>query len=134
MPRIYSLGCPETDAEAMDIIVSKLLLCKLTRYSHNLHQASCRQSNNHVQQFATLIDQQSMPYFAVWIYIFQSTHEDKDYVHIVMELCQGGELFDHIVEAQHFNEKKVSACMMLLLLSLLLCHGMLELCMPVGHI
>lgn len=39
----------------------------------------------------------------------QSTHEDKDYVHIVMELCNGGELFDHIVEAQHFTERKVSS-------------------------
>lgn len=37
----------------------------------------------------------------------QSTHEDKDSVHIVMELCQGGELFDHIVEAQHLTERKV---------------------------
>nr|QBB20011.1 putative calcium dependent protein kinase [Ettlia sp. YC001] len=38
----------------------------------------------------------------------ESTHEDKDYVHIVMELCQGGELFDHIVEAQHFSERKAA--------------------------
>lgn len=38
----------------------------------------------------------------------QSTHEDKDYVHIVMELCNGGELFDHIVEAQHFTERKAA--------------------------
>jgi hypothetical protein len=37
----------------------------------------------------------------------QSTHEDKDHIHIVMELCQGGELFDHIVEEQHFTERKV---------------------------
>jgi hypothetical protein len=33
----------------------------------------------------------------------QSTHEDKDYVHIVMELCEGGELFDSIVEAGNFR-------------------------------
>jgi hypothetical protein len=44
---------------------------------------------------------------AVFLCVPQSTHEDKDYVHIVMELCNGGELFDHIVEAQHFTERKV---------------------------
>lgn len=42
------------------------------------------------------------------VVMLQSTHEDKDYVHIVMELCQGGELFDHIVEAQHFTERKAA--------------------------
>lgn len=33
----------------------------------------------------------------------QSTHEDRDYVHIAMELCAGGELFDSIVEAGNFT-------------------------------
>lgn len=42
------------------------------------------------------------------VVMLESTHEDKDYVHIVMELCQGGELFDHIVEAQHFTERKAA--------------------------
>lgn len=37
-----------------------------------------------------------------------STHEDKDYIHIVMELCEGGELFDSIVEAGNFSEKKAA--------------------------
>jgi serine/threonine protein kinase len=37
----------------------------------------------------------------------QSTHEDKEYIHIVMELCAGGELFDSIIEAGNFSEKKV---------------------------
>ncbi|GBF87688.1 calcium-dependent kinase [Raphidocelis subcapitata] len=37
-----------------------------------------------------------------------STHEDKDYVHIAMELCAGGELFDSIVEAGNFSEKKAA--------------------------
>lgn len=33
----------------------------------------------------------------------QCTYEDKDYVHLVMELCEGGELFDSIVEAGNFT-------------------------------
>jgi hypothetical protein len=38
----------------------------------------------------------------------QSTHEDKDFVHLAMELCAGGELFDSIVEAGNFSEKKAA--------------------------
>lgn len=38
----------------------------------------------------------------------QSTHEDKEFVHIAMELCAGGELFDSIVEAGNFTEKKAA--------------------------
>ncbi|KAI8473389.1 MAG: kinase-like domain-containing protein [Monoraphidium minutum] len=38
----------------------------------------------------------------------RSTHEDKDHVHIAMELCEGGELFDSIVEAGNFSEKKAA--------------------------
>lgn len=38
----------------------------------------------------------------------KSTHEDKEYIHIVMELCAGGELFDSIIEAGNFSEKKAA--------------------------
>lgn len=38
----------------------------------------------------------------------ESTHEDKDFVHIVMELCAGGELFDSIVESGNFSERKAA--------------------------
>jgi serine/threonine protein kinase len=38
----------------------------------------------------------------------QTTHEDRESVHIVMELCAGGELFDSIVEAGNFSEKKAA--------------------------
>lgn len=40
--------------------------------------------------------------------MLQSTHEDKEFVHIAMELCAGGELFDSIVEAGNFTEKKAA--------------------------
>ena len=35
---------------------------------------------------------------------FYGTYEDAKYYHIVMELCEGGELFDRIVE-KGFSEK-----------------------------
>jgi len=33
---------------------------------------------------------------------------DHRYVHIVMQLSEGGELFEKIVEMQHFPEKKAA--------------------------
>eukprot|EP01024_Parvocaulis_polyphysoides_P028208 TRINITY_DN25509_c1_g2_i2.p1 TRINITY_DN25509_c1_g2~~TRINITY_DN25509_c1_g2_i2.p1 ORF type:complete len:481 (+),score=100.05 TRINITY_DN25509_c1_g2_i2:147-1589(+) len=37
------------------------------------------------------------------------TFEDKHFVHIVMELCEGGELFDSIVESGMYNERKAAS-------------------------
>eukprot|EP00798_Chlamydomonas_sp_ICE-L_P009037 gene9037-16159_t len=38
----------------------------------------------------------------------KSTHEDTNQVHIVMDLCAGGELFDSIVESGTFSERKAA--------------------------
>lgn len=32
------------------------------------------------------------------------TFEDNRSIHLAMELCSGGELFDTIIEMNHFNE------------------------------
>ena len=35
---------------------------------------------------------------------FHETYSDYRYVHIVMELCEGGELFEKIIEQHKFSE------------------------------
>jgi calcium-dependent protein kinase len=42
---------------------------------------------------------------------FYETYIDYRYVHIVQELCNGGELFDRIVDSQKFGEKEASKYM-----------------------
>ncbi|XP_059656247.1 calcium-dependent protein kinase SK5 isoform X2 [Cornus florida] len=38
----------------------------------------------------------------------KGTYEDPLYVHIVMELCAGGELFDRIVQKGHYSEREAA--------------------------
>lgn len=51
-------------------------------------------------------------------------YEDKHDVHLVMELCQGGELFDRIVAKGQYSEKDAAATCRTLLQVVAHCHQM----------
>ncbi|CAN0865344.1 Calcium-dependent protein kinase 4 [Linum grandiflorum] len=42
------------------------------------------------------------------IVTIKGAYEDPLYVHIVMELCSGGELFDRIIQRGHYSERKAA--------------------------
>jgi calcium-dependent protein kinase len=52
----------------------------------------------------------------------QATYEDRSFVHIVMEMCAGGELFDSIVEAGLYSERKAAGVFQKMVNMLHHCH------------
>uniref|UniRef100_A0A7S2QUB8 Calcium-dependent protein kinase n=1 Tax=Chlamydomonas chlamydogama TaxID=225041 RepID=A0A7S2QUB8_9CHLO len=51
-------------------------------------------------------------------------YEDKNYIHLVMECCAGGELFDRIAEKGHFSEKAGAEVMRTIVSVVNHCHTM----------
>ncbi|KAJ8751125.1 hypothetical protein K2173_016306 [Erythroxylum novogranatense] len=56
------------------------------------------------------------------IVTLKSTYEDDSAVHIVMELCEGGELFDRIVARGHYTERAAAAVMRTIVEVVQMCH------------
>ncbi|KAM3306095.1 calcium-dependent protein kinase 11 [Capsicum chacoense] len=54
----------------------------------------------------------------------KGTYEDNVFVHIVMEVCKGGELFDRIVQKGHFTEKKAAQLMKTIVKVVEACHSL----------
>ena len=50
--------------------------------------------------------------------------EDQFFVHIVMELCAGGELFDRIVERGHYSERKAGELIRIIMKVVEACHSL----------
>lgn len=55
---------------------------------------------------------------------FKGAYEDASHVHIVMELCTGGELFEHIAAKGHYNEKDAAHLMRSILMVVEHAHNM----------
>ena len=55
---------------------------------------------------------------------FFETFEDEKYVHIVMELCSGGDLFDNIIKKGHFTENEAAEIMKKILSAINYLHSL----------
>ncbi|KAK9671034.1 hypothetical protein RND81_12G002300 [Saponaria officinalis] len=56
------------------------------------------------------------------IVTLKDTYEDHDAVHLVMELCQGGELFDRIVARGHYTERAAATVLRTIIQVVKVCH------------
>jgi len=54
----------------------------------------------------------------------KGTYEDKGYVHLVMECCEGGELFDRIADKGHFSERQAAEVVRTVVSVVHHCHTM----------
>ncbi|KAL8091661.1 calcium-dependent protein kinase 10-like [Apium graveolens] len=52
----------------------------------------------------------------------KATYEDEDAVHLVMELCEGGELFDRIVARGHYSERAAATVVKTVAVVVNMCH------------
>ncbi|RAL51026.1 unnamed protein product [Cuscuta campestris] len=54
----------------------------------------------------------------------KGTFEDRNHVHLVMELCAGGELFDRIIAKGHYSERAAAGLCRQMVTVLHYCHSM----------
>lgn len=58
------------------------------------------------------------------IVTIKGAYEDPLYVHIVMELCAGGELFDRIIQRGHYSERKAALLTKIIVGVVEACHSL----------
>lgn len=54
----------------------------------------------------------------------KGTYEDSVFVHLVMELCAGGELFDRIVKKGHYSEREAAKLIKTIVWVVEACHSL----------
>lgn len=54
----------------------------------------------------------------------EGAYEDSLHVHVVMELCTGGELFDRIIKRGHYSEKRAAELARVIVGVVEACHSL----------
>lgn len=54
----------------------------------------------------------------------KATYEDSVFVHLVMELCAGGELFDRIIQRGHYSERQAAHLIKIIVGVVEACHSL----------
>lgn len=54
----------------------------------------------------------------------KGTYEDPVCIHLVMELCEGGELFDRIVQKGHYSEREAAKLTKIIVGFVEACHSL----------
>lgn len=54
----------------------------------------------------------------------RGSYEDDVHMHLVMELCEGGELLDRIVRRGHYSEREVAKLMKTIVGVVVACHSL----------
>ncbi|KAH7283860.1 hypothetical protein KP509_34G027600 [Ceratopteris richardii] len=62
--------------------------------------------------------------FVDWIVRLHDIIEDKDSIHLILELCRGGDLYERITENKRYTEVHAAFLMKSLLESIHFCHSM----------
>ena len=57
------------------------------------------------------------------IIALKDVFEDHKTVHLVMELCEGGELFDQIIKRDHYSEEKATILIRIIIEVIQICHA-----------
>ncbi|KAJ1389564.1 Serine/threonine-protein kinase, active site [Sesbania bispinosa] len=55
---------------------------------------------------------------------FKGAYEDKQSVHVIMELCSGGQLYDRIIAKGHYSERDAASICIEIVNAIHICHSM----------
>jgi serine/threonine protein kinase len=98
-------------------------LCQLICTAPGTHHTDPCQRGAHAPSPAPHPHPSSPPGHAS-IVTLHGAYEDKANVHLALELCKGGELFDAIVSAGKYSEKQAAAALHTMLSVVAHCHDM----------